>query len=169
MRTKKPLRSRNKILRTISASSQLICRVQELKVLFKEGDDLRKDQVVMQIFKIFDELCTLPISFIGLEQNMNLFMTPYKVLASGYKLGYIEFVKNAIDLVKIHKKFSYNCGLSIHNKCLINYLTDKIEHEVYYEREKIRQAIINQDGPDTERNKKTPEEEKSNLFTNFFR
>lgn len=50
---------------------------------------------------------------------MNLFMMPYKVLASGYKLGYIEFVKNSKDLVKIHREFSYNCGLSIHNKCLV--------------------------------------------------
>ena len=29
----------------------------QVKLLFKEGDDLRKDQVVMQIFKVFDELC----------------------------------------------------------------------------------------------------------------
>ena len=28
-----------------------------INVLFKIGDDLRKDQVVLQVFKLFDELC----------------------------------------------------------------------------------------------------------------
>ena len=27
------------------------------RVLFKVGDDLRKDQVVLQVFKLFDDLC----------------------------------------------------------------------------------------------------------------
>lgn len=29
------------------------------KFLYKIGDDLRKDQVVIQVFKLFDELCKL--------------------------------------------------------------------------------------------------------------
>ena len=28
-----------------------------IDVLFKIGDDLRKDQIVLQVFKLFDELC----------------------------------------------------------------------------------------------------------------
>ena len=76
---------------------------------------------------------------------MNLFMTPYTVLASGFKLGYIEFVKNSKDLVKIHRKFSYNCGLSIHNKCLVNWLTDKIEKEVAAEIKAIENSNSNDD------------------------
>jgi hypothetical protein len=90
-------------------------------------------------------------SYIGLEQNMNLFMTPYKVLASGFKLGYIEFVRNSRDLVKIHRKFSYNCGLSIHNKCLVNWLTDKIEKEVKFEIKMLENSSMNDDADNEKR------------------
>lgn len=45
---------------------------------------------------------------------MNLHMVPYIVLATGYKLGYIEFVANSRDLVEFHREYSYNCGISIH-------------------------------------------------------
>lgn len=57
-------------------------------------------------------------------------MLPYIVLATGFKLGYIEFVQPSKDLVKIHEEYSYNCGMSIHKKCLINWLEEKIGLEV---------------------------------------
>lgn len=60
-------------------------------------------------------------------------MLPYIVLATGFKLGYIEFVQPSKDLVKIHEEYSYNCGMSIHKKCLINWLEEKIGIEVEQE------------------------------------
>ena len=69
-----------------------------INALFKKGDDLRKDQVVIQIFKIFSQLC--------FEESLNLHMTPYEVLATGFKFGYLEFVSDCKDLVVVHKEYS---------------------------------------------------------------
>ena len=57
-------------------------------------------------------------------------MTPYVVLATGFKLGYIQFVENSRDLIRFHYKYSYNCGMSIHQKCLVNWLWEKVETEI---------------------------------------
>lgn len=57
-------------------------------------------------------------------------MVPYTVLATGYKIGYIEFVNPSLDLVKIHELYSFNCGMSIHEMCLVNWLSEKISKEV---------------------------------------
>ncbi len=71
---------------------------EEIEVLFKKGDDLRKDQVVLQLLKIFNQLC--------LEDSLNLHLTAYTVLATGFKYGYLEFVGNKKDLVEIHRDHS---------------------------------------------------------------
>ena len=72
-----------------------------VKALFKQDKDLRKDQVAIQAFKIFDNFC--------LEQSvngkpLNLGMTTYVVLSTGYKMGYIEIVPHSENLLTIHKK-----------------------------------------------------------------
>ena len=47
-----------------------------IKMLFKYGDDLRQDNLVLQFFRIMDEM--------WMEQNMNMEMVRYKVLETGY-------------------------------------------------------------------------------------
>ena len=66
--------------------------------LFKKGDDLRKDQIVLQCFQVLDQLL--------LEESLNLLITAYKVLATGFKFGYLEFVSESKDLVVIHNEYS---------------------------------------------------------------
>jgi phosphatidylinositol kinase/protein kinase (PI-3 family) len=57
-------------------------------------------------------------------------MKPYIALATGFKLGYIEFVKESKDLIKFHKDYSYNWGMSVHRKWLVNWMNEKVEKEV---------------------------------------
>lgn len=38
-----------------------------------------------------------------MEQNMNMEMVRYKVLETGYKVGYIEFVDNSEVITSVHK------------------------------------------------------------------
>jgi hypothetical protein len=47
-----------------------------IKILFKYGDDLRQDNLVLQFFRIMDEM--------WMERNMNMEMVRYKVLETGY-------------------------------------------------------------------------------------
>lgn len=44
--------------------------------MFKYGDDLRQDNLVLQFFRIMDEM--------WMEKNMNMEMVLYRVLESGY-------------------------------------------------------------------------------------
>ena len=56
-------------------------------VLFKQGDDLRQDQLTLQLIRVMDT--------IWLEDGLNLMMTPYNVTSTGDKLGMIEVVQHA--------------------------------------------------------------------------
>ena len=55
-----------------------------IKILFKYGDDLRQDNLVLQFFRIMDEM--------WMEKNLNMEMVLYKVLETGFEMGFIEFV-----------------------------------------------------------------------------
>jgi phosphatidylinositol-4,5-bisphosphate 3-kinase len=56
-------------------------------VLFKQGDDLRQDQLTIQLIRVMD--------IIWKEDNLDLQMTPYNVTSTGEKLGMIEVVQHA--------------------------------------------------------------------------
>lgn len=53
-------------------------------VIFKNGDDLRQDQLVLQLFSLMDRLLR--------RENLNLRLLPYSVLATSRDEGMIQFV-----------------------------------------------------------------------------
>lgn len=53
-------------------------------VIFKTGDDLRQDQLVIQIITLFDQLL--------LKENLDLKLTPYKILATSTSAGLSQFI-----------------------------------------------------------------------------
>ncbi|UZJ53461.1 hypothetical protein CBS101457_002781 [Exobasidium rhododendri] len=55
-------------------------------VIFKNGDDLRQDQLVIQLFSLMDRLLR--------NENLDLCITPYKVLATGAVDGMVQFVES---------------------------------------------------------------------------
>lgn len=56
----------------------------EYALIFKSGDDLRQDQLVLQLFQLMDRLL--------LNENLDLKLTPYRVLATSAKEGMVQFV-----------------------------------------------------------------------------
>lgn len=54
------------------------------KMIFKKGDDIRQDQLVVQMVSLMDRLLKL--------ENLDLHLTPYKVLATGQDEGLLEFI-----------------------------------------------------------------------------
>ncbi|KAK6462066.1 1-phosphatidylinositol 3-kinase [Scheffersomyces coipomensis] len=56
------------------------------RLMFKIGDDLRQDQFVIQIINLMDQLLK--------NENLDLKLTPYKILATSPVAGLIQFVEN---------------------------------------------------------------------------
>jgi len=56
----------------------------EYPVIFKDGDDIRQDQLVMQLFTLMDRLLR--------KENLDLKLTPYDVLATGALQGMAQFI-----------------------------------------------------------------------------
>ncbi|KAI8329836.1 kinase-like domain-containing protein [Chlamydoabsidia padenii] len=56
----------------------------EYPIIFKSGDDLRQDQLVIQIITLMDKLLR--------KENLDLKLTPYKVLATGPEHGLMQFI-----------------------------------------------------------------------------
>jgi hypothetical protein len=73
-----------------------------IKIMFKYGDDLRQDNLVLQFFRIMDEM--------WMEKNMNMEMVRYKVLETGFQVGYIEFVDNSEVITSMHKWRGFMSG-----------------------------------------------------------
>ncbi|KAK3441543.1 hypothetical protein EUGRSUZ_B01666 [Eucalyptus grandis] len=54
------------------------------KIIFKKGDDIRQDQLVIQMVSLMDRLLK--------SENLDLCLTPYRVLATGQDEGMLEFI-----------------------------------------------------------------------------
>ena len=62
---------------------------QHYSLMFKVGDDLIQDQLVVQIIKLMDQLLK--------NENVDLKLTPYNILATGKNEGAIGFIPNAVS------------------------------------------------------------------------
>ncbi|KAH8100166.1 atypical/PIKK/PI3K protein kinase [Cristinia sonorae] len=56
----------------------------EYPLIFKDGDDMRQDQLVIQLFTLMDRLLR--------KENLDLKLTPYDVLATAPLQGMVQFV-----------------------------------------------------------------------------
>ncbi|KAJ7556486.1 hypothetical protein O6H91_05G085500 [Diphasiastrum complanatum] len=67
------------------------------KVIFKKGDDLRQDQLVVQLVSLMDRLLK--------SVNLDLHLTPYRVLATAQDEGLVEFIpsKSLAQVLSEHK------------------------------------------------------------------
>lgn len=59
---------------------------EEYVTIFKHGDDLRQDQLVLQIITLMDKLLR--------KESLDLKLTPYRVLAVSIKHGFVQFVES---------------------------------------------------------------------------
>ncbi|KAG0322008.1 Phosphatidylinositol (PI) 3-kinase [Podila horticola] len=58
----------------------------QYQAIFKSGDDLRQDQLVIQLITLMDDLLR--------KENLDLKLMPYKVLATGVDHGMVQFVQS---------------------------------------------------------------------------
>lgn len=72
------------------------------RVIFKSGDDIRQDQLTLQVLKIMDN--------IWLEAGYDFKMSIYRVLSVDDMIGYIEVVENAENNSSIHRDHGGSMG-----------------------------------------------------------
>ena len=58
----------------------------EYFTIFKHGDDLRQDQLILQMITLMDKLLR--------RENLDLKLTPYRVLATSSKHGFVQFIES---------------------------------------------------------------------------
>lgn len=75
---------------------------QKYQIIFKTGDDLRQDQLVIQIITLMDQLLQ--------KENLDLKLSPYKILATGATAGAVQFVPS-MSLQSITRKYKGNTVL----------------------------------------------------------
>lgn len=76
---------------------------QKYQILFKTGDDLRQDQLIIQIITLMDQLLQ--------KENLDLRLSPYKILATGATAGAAQFVPS-MTLQSIVNKYKGNTVLA---------------------------------------------------------
>jgi len=67
------------------------------KVIFKTGDDLRQDQLIIQMVNLMDSLLK--------KVKLDLKLTPYRVLATSPDDGFVEYVPNSFTVTSILEKY----------------------------------------------------------------
>lgn len=91
---------------------------------------MRQDNLVLQFFRIMDEM--------WLEKNMNMEMVRYKVLETGYQVGYIEFVDNSEVITSMHKWRGFMKG-PFEERSIYEYFKQEIYPTIYkQELEKLK-------------------------------
>ena len=66
-------------------------------IIFKTGDDLRQDQLVIQIISLMDKLLR--------KENLDLKVSPYRILATSAQAGAVQFVAS-MSLSAVAKKYN---------------------------------------------------------------
>eukprot|EP01125_Pyxidicula_operculata_P022262 TRINITY_DN899_c0_g1_i1.p1 TRINITY_DN899_c0_g1~~TRINITY_DN899_c0_g1_i1.p1 ORF type:complete len:1494 (+),score=277.61 TRINITY_DN899_c0_g1_i1:56-4537(+) len=84
-----------------------------INVIFKAGDDLRQDMLVIQMFKLMDRMWK--------KEGLDLKLNPYSVIATGGDTGMIEVVTNSQTISKIQKEMAGDLG-ALKDECLFQWL-----------------------------------------------
>ncbi|CAG0913122.1 unnamed protein product [Notodromas monacha] len=79
----------------------------DVVAIFKHGDDLRQDQLILQMIILMDKLMR--------RDHLDLKLTPYRVLATSTKHGFVQYVESAAIAEILNQDGSIQNFLRKHN------------------------------------------------------
>ncbi|KAF8623642.1 hypothetical protein AX17_007342 [Amanita inopinata Kibby_2008] len=91
-------------------------------VIFKDGDDMRQDQLVIQLITLMDRLLR--------KENLDLKLSPYDVLATGPSQGMIQFIQSMTIAAIVSEHGNVLNYLRLHNPDLGSVGTSGVEPSV---------------------------------------
>ncbi|XP_038667942.1 phosphatidylinositol 4,5-bisphosphate 3-kinase catalytic subunit gamma isoform-like [Scyliorhinus canicula] len=98
---------------------------QPVGIIFKHGDDLRQDMLIIQILVIMDSIWQ--------ENSLDLNLIPYGCIATGCNIGMIEIVRDATTIATVQRSKGGNTG-AFKNDALCDWLRSKMQvEELYYQ------------------------------------
>ncbi|KAM9343996.1 phosphatidylinositol 4,5-bisphosphate 3-kinase catalytic subunit gamma isoform 2-T2 [Pholidichthys leucotaenia] len=93
-------------------------------IIFKDGDDLRQDMLVLQTLVIMDSIWQ--------EKSLDLNLIPYGCISTGQNIGMIEIVRNATTIAAVQKSHGGTSG-AFRNDALFEWLKSKCTlQEIHY-------------------------------------
>ncbi|XP_017349775.1 phosphatidylinositol 4,5-bisphosphate 3-kinase catalytic subunit gamma isoform [Ictalurus punctatus] len=93
-------------------------------IIFKDGDDLRQDMLILQILLIMESIWE--------TESLDLSLLPYGCISTGNKIGMIEIVKDATTIANIQQSTVGNTG-AFKDEILNQWLRDKCLNEDKYQ------------------------------------
>ncbi|XP_015782689.1 phosphatidylinositol 4-phosphate 3-kinase C2 domain-containing subunit alpha isoform X2 [Tetranychus urticae] len=94
----------------------------QIDAMYKVGDDLRQDSFTMQMIKIMDKL--------WLKEGLDLKIVTFGCIATDFRKGFVEIVKNAETLRKIQTE--YGITGSFRDSCISEWLQKHNTSELEY-------------------------------------
>ncbi|XP_028265652.1 phosphatidylinositol 4,5-bisphosphate 3-kinase catalytic subunit gamma isoform [Parambassis ranga] len=93
-------------------------------IIFKEGDDLRQDMLVIQTLVVMDSIWQ--------EKSLDLNLIPYGCISTGHNIGMIEIVRNAMTIAGVQRSHGGTTG-AFRNDALFEWLKSKCPlQEIHY-------------------------------------
>uniref|UniRef100_A0A3B5BLF0 phosphatidylinositol 3-kinase n=1 Tax=Stegastes partitus TaxID=144197 RepID=A0A3B5BLF0_9TELE len=85
-------------------------------IIFKEGDDLRQDMLVIQTLVVMDSIWQ--------EKSLDLNLIPYGCISTGHNIGMIEIVRNAATIAAVQRSHGGTTA-AFRNDALFEWLKSK--------------------------------------------
>ncbi|KAF7210388.1 phosphatidylinositol 4,5-bisphosphate 3-kinase catalytic subunit gamma isoform [Nothobranchius furzeri] len=93
-------------------------------IIFKEGDDLRQDMLVIQTLAVMNSIWQ--------EKSLDLNLIPYGCISTGQNIGMIEIVRNAATIAAVQKSHGGTTA-AFRNDALFEWLKSKCPlQEIHY-------------------------------------